>query len=196
MMFRAVLRQFAGVLVALTAGGALGGAPVSAQQSDLSGPVVLVVDMNRLLNGSASGLEIKRQADALRNQYNREMESRRQSLRAEEEEMVSLRETLERETFNLRAEEFEQKVGALKRDARDMSSLLQRAVFRETEKLRDAATAVLIEIMGERNGQVLLEKSEIVLSANELDITEEAIRRLDAKELDIELRLVRNGDGG
>lgn len=150
---------------------------------------VLIVDMTRLMNESAPAQRIKARADALRVDLNQQIDTRRQELRDEEQEMVKLRETLEREAFNERAAAFEQRVRELKRDARQLSDNLQRTLRRAEEQLRRATTPILINIMSERGARVMLEKRDVVLSANNLDVTEEAIRRLNAADLQIEVNI-------
>ncbi|MEL6280255.1 MAG: OmpH family outer membrane protein [Pseudomonadota bacterium] len=161
-------------------------------QSD--GDTVLIIDMSRLLREAEAAQRINVQADELRKSFNLDIEQRRAALRAEEEELVALRESLPRDAFDQRVASFEERVRLLKRDARELSSRLQRAVSAANEQLRRAATTILVQIMNERGARVMLEKRDIILSANDLEVTDEVIRRLDAANFDISLEILESPD--
>ena len=71
--------------------------------------------------------------------------------------------------------------------AQSESRRLQIMRRRAADLLRDAATRVLSQILRERGGKLLLDESQVILSADELDITEIAITRLDAEAPEIPL---------
>ncbi|MEO0718085.1 MAG: hypothetical protein AAFZ06_04335, partial [Pseudomonadota bacterium] len=45
-----------------------------------------------------------------------------------------------------------------------------------------------------RGARVMLEKRDIILSANDLEVTDEVIRRLDAANFDISLEILESPD--
>ena len=173
----------------------LGGAPVALAQNSgadagkptLSG--VLIVSMDRILRESAAGSSVQEQAEALREGLRGALDDRRKQLRDEERELAQLRASLEREAFDERVADFETKVRELRRDEQRDSGRLQRAVGLARAQLREQLAGILVQLMTERGAGVMIDKKQVLVSANGLDVTDEAIKRLDAVVSRLEVNL-------
>lgn len=174
--------------------GALLAIPAAVAQTETSeseeAPVaILVVSMDRILRDSQAGQSIREQAEELSTALRTELDLRREALREEERDLASLRDGLERATFNQRAEEFEEKVRALRRDEQDDGARLQRALARATSELRRSLQPILVTIMSERRAGVMLDEQHVLFNDKSLDVTEEAIKRLDVAAPKIDFTL-------
>ncbi len=178
--------------------------PVRAQNSETEqadGPTVssaingsvLVINMERVLREADAARSIQRQAEEIRESIQRQLSGRQDALRAEEQELVSLRQTLPPEEFTGRVDDFEQRVRKLKRASNERSSLLQKALFEANEELKKNLRPELIAIMQERSAAVMIDERNVVISARILDVTGEAIERLNASTPKIVI--VWNDDG-
>lgn len=152
---------------------------------------VLLVSMERILRDSLAGRSIRQQAETLRDAFRTDREIRREALRDEERALAEQRRQIDRAEFATRVTAFEDKVRSLRRDEQDDGARLQRAVARAHGELEKALAPILFAIMAERAAGVMLNSDEkaVVLFASGLDVTEEAIKRLDEVVPSLEVRL-------
>ncbi|MCV2870077.1 OmpH family outer membrane protein [Defluviimonas sp. WL0002] len=160
--------------------------PVAAQEASVTtGPrpvmtSILVLDQERLFEGSLWGKrvvsEIEADSSALAAE-NRQIES---DLETEEQALTEQRKTLPGEEFRALADAFDAKVIEIRRNqdakARDLARL------RDVERQAFLATAVpvLRGLLSETPGAlVILDRRSVLIAADVIDITDEAIARID-----------------
>jgi Skp family chaperone for outer membrane proteins len=169
--------RLAGVLLALALA-----LPVRAQTPQLElPPPVLTIDAERLLAESAFGQGIAAEVEEAARRLAEENRRIEAELLAEERALTDRRAILSPDEFRPLAEAFDEKVQVLRagQDAK------QRALSEIGEEGRQRffreAVPVLSEIVRERGALVLLDRRDVFLSADAIDITEEAIARIDAQ---------------
>ncbi|QYK40051.1 MAG: OmpH family outer membrane protein [Paracoccaceae bacterium] len=142
---------------------------------------VLVLRQEEFFERSAFGrasLDRRESASRALIAENRQIEA---ALEAEERALTARRPTLPPDEFRALAEAFNDKVEQI-RTAQDAKA---RAVARLRDEDRgrflQAAVPVLAEIMSERGGLVILDQQVVVLSFDRVDITDEAVARVDAR---------------
>jgi Skp family chaperone for outer membrane proteins len=168
----------------------VGAADADAQQNT----GVLVVDIGRVERDAVAAQSLRKQADSFRFWFSQRSAMTRAKLRAEEAELAKIRETLSREEFDARALNFEAEVRAFKRERSHASAELQRAIADGMKQLRDQLGPVLLAIMEERGAMVILDSGTVALSARALDITDEAIARINESVPEIILNLEKKSD--
>ncbi len=143
---------------------------------------VLTIDQDRLFSetklgaDTLAGLEAEAQALAAENQR---IEG---ELIAEERLLTEQRAELDPEAFRDLANEFDERVQRIRDEqdqkARDLTRTRDeaRSVF-----FRDVAV-IISEIVREKGALVVLDRRDVFLSADSIDITDEAIRRVNAAE--------------
>lgn len=176
----AAVRGLAAALIALVLA-----ATVPTASAQEPGPIagqggVLVLDQERLFQGSEAAARISaefEQATLDLAAENRQIEA---ELSAEELELTEARPGLEPEAFRALADAFDEKVQNLRaeQDAKERELAQRRDVERQ-EFLR-AITPILAEIARERGALLIVDRRVVVLSADSIDITDEAIARIDA----------------
>lgn len=165
---------------ALLAGlSAVPGAPSRAQDAGLIRSPVLVVESERLYRESAFGRRVAGEIAARNEEIAAENRAIEAELEAEEMELTERRPSLAPEEFRDLADAFDRKV----RDIRREQEAKARAVARKQEETRSeflsAAAPVLEEMMREAGAAVVLERRSVFLSLNAIDITDDAIDRID-----------------
>ena len=143
------------------------------------GTPVLIVDMQRIKSDTSAGRDMLAKQTEIRRRIQAGLAERRERLRDEEKRLAEEREKLEPEAFREQVQAFEQQVFANREFSERESRRLQLILSRASALLKERATAVLAGIMRERKAEVLLDSTQIILSVNSLDITDEAILRLD-----------------
>ena len=154
--------------------------PVSAQQVGRLPPApVLIVDMQRIKSDTSAGRDMRTKTIEIRRRIQAGIAERSEKLRAEERRLADESEKLDPEEFRQQVRSFEQQVFENREFSERESLRLQQVLSQASTLLRERATAVLADIMRERRAEVMLDATQIVLSVDRLDITDEAIRMLD-----------------
>ena len=155
---------------------------VPAQEAITPDPVlqVLILDRARLFAESAFGMaSIERERIATR-ALEAENAGIQAELVAEEQELTTLRNTLSAAEFTARSAAFDEKVERLRAQQDAKARELAGAREEDNKAFQRAALPVLGELMAARGAQVLLEKSSVILSLSLVDVTDEAITKVDA----------------
>ena len=155
-------------------------ASAEAQQAPLQAPSpILTLDPERLYvrsRAAARGLAaIEAQAEALATE-NREIEA---ALAAEELDLTEKRPDMEPAAFRKLADAFDEKVQVIRDEQDAKARELQLLRDEERQAFLQRARPVLAEIARERGAYIVLDRRSVFLSADQIDITDEAIQRMD-----------------
>lgn len=140
---------------------------------------VLVLRQDDLFEGSAFGRASQARSDAASRDLIAENRAIEAGLEAEERDLTTRRAALPAAEFRELAEAFNDKV----EDIRAAQDAKARAIgrLREQDRARflRAVVPVLAELMAERGAVVILDPQVVVLSFDRVDITDEAVTRID-----------------
>ena len=152
----------------------------SAGQEPAAPSPILTLDPERLYvrsRAAARGLAaVEAQAEALATE-NREIEA---ALAAEELDLTEKRPDMEPAAFRKLADAFDEKVQIIRDEQDAKARELQQLRDEERQAFLQRARPVLAEIARERGAYIVLDRRSVFLSADQIDITDEAIQRMDA----------------
>ena len=159
--------------------------PASAQDAGLNlPPPILTIDQERLFQetglGTRSARAVETEVETLAAE-NARIES---ELIAREQSLTEQRQELPAEDFRALADAFDAEVQSI-REAQDEKA-------RERTRLRDAArqeffndvAGIISDIVRERGALVVMDRRDVFLSADRIDITDEAIARVNAASVE------------
>ncbi|MFW5641356.1 MAG: OmpH family outer membrane protein [Roseicyclus sp.] len=186
------------LLIACAAGLALS-APVAGQPASGAGEAagpreeeaarfagVLVLNQERLIARTGYGRRIQQELETASTALAAQNRGIEAELTEEELALAELRGTVPAEEFRAMADAFDARVEAIRETqegkARDLAEQAEAARTRFFER----AAPILLDIVRSRGAAVLMDSRAVLLSAESVDITEEAIAALDD----------RLGDGG
>ncbi|MFQ6547903.1 OmpH family outer membrane protein [Aestuariibius sp. 2305UL40-4] len=142
---------------------------------------VLVFDFDRMLFDSAFGQRVAGELRAAGDALVAENEAAEEALLAEEEALSRRRDEISAEEFAALASDFDARVQQIRLE-QDVKEAQLEQMLREWRQLfQRAANPVLSAILEERGAAILLEQRSTYLAANTVDITDEAIARIDAE---------------
>lgn len=143
--------------------------------------LILTVAPETLYTQSDFGQRITREIEAESAEIAAENRRIEAELTAEERELTELRDSLAPADFRARAEAFDEKVQRLRREQDEKV----RAVGTRNEEARrallTAAQPVLLQLMVESGAVAVLDRRVVLLSVDSVDITEQAILRVNAE---------------
>ena len=153
--------------------------PLSAQEQTDGNIGVLVVDMQRIQRDAAAATSVREQSAAMRADLEETIGERARAISVEEAELAELRERMTAAEFRERVREFEKKVFENRDFAQQESAKLQAVLAQASNRLRREIAPILAQLLRERQAKIMLDKSQVILSADTLDVTDEVLRRLN-----------------
>ncbi len=194
------LALLAGAALAL-GGLAAGPAPAQDVARDFAGvqgrvvAPILLVDRERLFAESAAGRRISALLEAERKRQEARTRAIEAELEAEELALTEERPALSPEEFRARADAFDAKVEALRRERDQAQQELLAQIERAQASFLQQISPVLAGILQDYGAQIMLEKRIALIAARQVDVTDEAIARIDAALARSEEALPSEGAG-
>lgn len=150
-----------------------------AQQLGLPDSGVLVIDTNQLFAETAFGKRVEREIEeesAALAAENRRIEA---ELAAEERSLTDERSDMTPEAFRERANAFDAKVKRIRNEQEDKAIALTEESDNAQRRFLTVARPVLETLMRESGAFVMLDRRAVLLAADAVDVTDEAVRRID-----------------
>jgi Skp family chaperone for outer membrane proteins len=141
---------------------------------------LLTLDQDRFFLESDFGraaVERERAETAALEQENKRIEA---ELVAEEQALTDQRNSLSAEEFAARAAAFDEKVERIRTEQDSKANLLVEKRDAERKEFLQLAGPILGELLGERQATAILDKGLVIVALSAIDITDEAITKLNA----------------
>ena len=146
-----------------------------AQQLD-----VAILDVQEIMRDSAAArgvlAEIQKREAALK----AEVQQRENALLAADQELAQQRGTLSTDELTRKRGELAQQAAEVRKYAQDQQASIAALARDGEEQIRAALRTIVEKISKDKGIMLVLNKSQVVLYPNELDITAEAMRQLNA----------------
>lgn len=156
--------------------------PVRAQTSTIDVPApILTIDQDRLF--AETRLGAKTLADLERRAQDLAAENQRieADLIAEEQELTDRRAAMEPQAFRELADAFDTKVQRIRTEQDEKARALTRTRDEARAEFFNEVAAILSDIVREKGALVVIDRRDVFLSADRIDITDEAIERINAE---------------
>lgn len=140
---------------------------------------VLTLDQDRLFLGSAYGRRVDGEIAAASQALAAENRAIEAKLTAEEQDLTERRPTLPAAEFRLLADDFDARVVEIRRVQDEKVKRLSSRLDEERQRFYRAAAPVLGELVREAGAVAILDNRAVFLSADRIDVTDEAIARID-----------------
>ncbi len=155
------------------------GQDVWAQQAPQA--VVAVVDVQKILEESKASKAVQAALEKQRTAFQNDISQQENTLRTADQDLSRQRATLSAEEYEKKRQDIEQKVATLRRGVQTKRQQLDRMFQSSMNTIRTTLLQAIDEIAAERKATLILSKSQVLLAAKEYDITDEAMKRLNAK---------------
>lgn len=153
--------------------------PLIAQDRVANQRAILTIDQELLFNGSLFGervvAEIKADLAALEKDFQR-IEA---DLTAEERELTQRRPSLEPDVFRVLADEFDEKVQGIRKAQDAKARALDARLENERAKYFGLVKPILREMMDQVGADMIIDRRVILMKAEGVDITNEALQLID-----------------
>lgn len=195
-MAQSMTRRLARALVLIAAALALS-PPLAAQQpAPASPPVILIVDMAQILQQAKAAKEVTQILNQQYTAYSKEVAQQEDDLQKGGAELERQRTVLAPDVYSGRARELQQRYDELGKSVQGKRQGLQQSLNEAMDKVKIAALEIVADIVKERKAGLVLQKQAVVYETEGMDVTAEAIERLDKKLPSVPVNLPKPDSGG
>lgn len=138
-----------------------------------------IIDFTKVLNESKAGKEAQ---EFLKNKLNKDIKrfsDIEKKLREEEKQLISQKKVISQEEYQKKVDELRNKVSNLQSDRNTSLNNIAKTRAEARKKLLSSLNPILEEYMENNNVNLILDKSSILISKKELDITDQIIEVLN-----------------
>ncbi len=177
-------RNRAGLLVLVLLAFPLSGAPAIGQTA---GEKVAAIDVQRIYREAEASKAFRAQLDEQRTREEDQFRAREKALFEADRELRRQQPELSQQAFTQRGQELTDMAQALQQDVQNHNKALKDRLAQGISEVQNTLIAVVQEIAAERDLDLVITAGSVVLQNPELDITEEAMKRLNAKLPEVSL---------
>jgi len=163
-------------------------APLPARAQQAVPPVTIItVDVQQILRDSLVAKDVQSQMDRRTERYTKQVTDQETDLQKTQNELEHERTVLAPDAFNARMRDFQQRYDALDNRVQATRQALQQSYNDAMTKVENTALQIIADIAAERKANLVVAKAAVLFEAQDLDITQDVIKRLDAKLQKVEL---------
>jgi outer membrane protein len=159
--------------------------PSAPRAQELAPPVLAIIDVQKVRRGSTAVKALSKRIASQKAQHQDELREQERSLRKADQELARQRSILSPEAYAKKRGELERQVSTLQREAQNRKRSLDKVFAQGMAKVQVELNKVATEIAEERGLDLILSKSTVVLVRPKFELTQEAVRRLNARLPDL-----------
>ena len=145
------------------------------------------IDINSILTNSKASIDATKQIENIQKEVEDELKKNDEVIMKEREKLIEQQSVMAPEAFEVKVKDFEKKVQDAQIKRQSAAQKLDLMVQDARSKILEELKPILIEYSEEIGITVILEKNSIILSADDMDLTKEVIKRLNKKISKIEV---------
>jgi outer membrane protein len=159
--------------------------PLRAEAQPLPTPVILIVDLQQILQDAKAAKAVQAVINQEFSSYTKEVAQQEDELQKSRTELERQRTILAPDAFNTRARDLQQRYDEL-----------GQVVQGRRQSLQQSLNEAIADMVKERRANLVIEKQAVVFEAEGMDITADAIARLDQKLASVPVNLPKpDGEG-
>lgn len=166
--------------LALAGGQAAAQDSAAAPQSEFRS-LILTINLDQLFVQTLYGQRIRADIDLQAQALEAENRSFAEELQAEERSLTERRPTMDPADFRIEADAFDARVQTIRQSQDEKEIALQTSLARGRDEFLSAVQGVLADIMISRGAVLIIDRRNIVMQADLIDITEAAISAIDER---------------
>lgn len=150
-------------------------------------PKIVIVDVDAILGKSKAAQSLQKQLKEKRESFQKEFAGKEAQLKESEKTLMAEREKLSQEEFAKKRQEYEQKIMETRKLYQKRRNSLDQGVAKAMGTLRKSIAEAAAEVSDEKGYDIVLTREGVMIAEKSLDITEDVLKKLDAKVTNIPL---------
>ncbi len=160
-----------------------------------------LIDINRIFRLSTALAGVREVIGDREQRYREEITAAEERLRGRQDELLQKRSILSPQEYAVEEAGFRSEVEELQKRVSDRNRELQEIMAQSQQEVQEETVRIVAEIALERNFALVFDASQLVIAAEQINISEEVVERLNARLPELEVpaagstREVESGDG-
>ncbi len=150
-----------------------------------------LIDINRIFRLSTALNGVRDEVSAREQRYRDEITAAEEQLRARQEDLTQKRGVLSPQEYAIEEASFRQEVEDLQKRVNERNQELQEIMAASQQRVQEEAVRIIAEIALERNFALVFDASQLVIAAEQINISDEVVERLNERFPTLEI-----SDGG
>ena len=142
---------------------------------------IAIVDLNLILSESKAAKDATKQFEAIQKSTEDTMISSDKKMLDERNKLIEQQSVIAPEAFELKAKDYENKLQDYQADKQNKLRKLEGILQKARNEILENVKPILEDLSKELGVTVILEKNSVLLSANNMDITDDVIKKLNKK---------------
>jgi outer membrane protein len=159
------------------------------QAEDFEVKTVAVVNVKRIIDESTAAKTAKEQIEKLKTKYMAEIKEQEKKLQARGKELVEQKKALSAEAWGKKSQEFNEKVKGESKEAQKKQKVVEAALVKSLEVIRDETIKVVAEIAKEKKIDLVIPNSQLLFSKSGLDISDEVLKKLNERLTKVDINV-------
>jgi Skp family chaperone for outer membrane proteins len=147
-----------------------------------------VLDVEKIVKESIAMKDIQKKVNKKQDEYQKDVTKKQTTLEAEQKKIEGKKNVLSKEAFEKELQAFEKKVEELKEFVDKKQNTLKKASLDSMGKVNDNIKEIIAEIAKEKNLDVITASSQALYYKDELDVSEEVLKRLNKKIVKVDVK--------
>jgi Skp family chaperone for outer membrane proteins len=143
---------------------------------------IAIVDLNLILSDSKAAKDATKQFETIQKDTEDEIIASDKEMLGERNKLIEQQSVIAPESFELKANDYEKKLQNYQAEKQNKLRKLEGVLQKARNEILENVKPILEELSKELGVTVILEKNSVLLSASNMDITENVIKKLN-KEL-------------
>jgi Skp family chaperone for outer membrane proteins len=143
---------------------------------------IAIVDLNLILSDSKAAKDATKQFEIIQKNTEEEIIASDKTMLEERNKLIEQQSVIAPEAFELKAKDYEKKLQNYQSEKQNKLRNLEGVLQKARNEILENVKPILEELSKELGVTVILEKNSVLLSATNMDITENVIKKLN-KEL-------------
>ena len=161
----------------------------NADNSDFDIRRVGTIDISAVLRASEASEKVRRLLDGKRAEFKEEFAQKEAALVLKEQEVQSKRDIMSQDAYRNEVQKFQNDVAEIQRQIQFRRQSLDNAFQQAQDKIRQLALKIVTEIANERRLDFVLNKDNVLVFRNKLDITQNVLEVLNERTKNARLEL-------
>lgn len=161
----------------------------NADNSDFDIRRVGTIDISAVLRASEATEKVRRLLDGKRAEFKEEFAQKEAELVLKEQELQSKRDIMSQDAYRNEVQKFQNDVAEIQRQIQFRRQSLDNAFQQAQDKIRQLALKIVTEIANERRLDFVLNKDNVLVFRNKLDITQNVLQVLNERTKNARLEL-------
>jgi outer membrane protein len=139
------------------------------------------VNVTRIMQDSKAAASVRNQLQAKQKAFQTELDSKEKELLAEDQALIKQKDKVEKDAFDKKVKAFREKAAGAQRQVQEKKAQLDKAFGASLEEIQKSVIEIVKQVAAEKKLTLVLSSAQVLYGDTSLEITDEVLKRLDAK---------------